>query len=74
MRNDLALKRYLRHFRHMTEVKPPARAPLSRRFCVAPMMERAAGQESVLNSRDFDVAHEAHVVLLVVLFHPFFAA
>jgi tRNA-dihydrouridine synthase A len=39
MRNGLALKRFLRHFRHMIPVNPPARTMLSRRFCVAPMME-----------------------------------
>jgi hypothetical protein len=35
----LALERYLRHFMRMSEAAPFARAPLSRRFCVAPMME-----------------------------------
>jgi len=39
MRNGLALDRYLRHFRYMTEAASIARTPLSRRFCVAPMME-----------------------------------
>jgi hypothetical protein len=40
MRNGVALKRYLRHFRRMSEVKAASRMVLSRRFCVAPMMER----------------------------------
>src|SRR5471032_1467762 len=35
----LALGRYLRHFRGMSEAKSPAKPALSRRFCVAPMME-----------------------------------
>lgn len=39
MRNGLALGRYLRHFRAMNEARPIVRAPLSRRFSVAPMME-----------------------------------
>lgn len=39
MRNGLALGQYLRHFKAMIEAKPIVRAPLSRRFSVAPMME-----------------------------------
>jgi tRNA-dihydrouridine synthase A len=39
MRNGLALRRYLRHFRAMSEVKPALQMQLSHRFCVAPMME-----------------------------------
>ena len=39
MRNGLALGRYLRHFRSMKSATMSGRDRLSRRFCVAPMME-----------------------------------
>jgi tRNA-dihydrouridine synthase A len=38
-RNGLALWQYLRHFNRMNEVRSAAPVLLSRRFCVAPMME-----------------------------------
>jgi hypothetical protein len=36
----LAAGRYLRHLKAMNEAAITGRVPLSRRFCVAPMMER----------------------------------
>jgi hypothetical protein len=38
-RNGLALWQYLRHFNRMNEVRSAAPVLLSRRFCIAPMMD-----------------------------------
>ena len=48
MRNGLALGRYLRHFRSMKSATMSGRDRLSRRFCVAPMMESKNCEQKTL--------------------------
>jgi len=67
MRNGLALKRYLRHFRRMSEVKPASRMALSRRFCVAPMMESENGRRYTLDLYGLGQGRFVTFVRLVVL-------